>query len=78
MSFLGFQKAELGCKLAKLGCNEAGLDCHKTKVKMLSFLTPEGAPNYRKLIISSKLVALVANGVMGDFLYLQIAPICLI
>ena len=57
MSLLGFQKAELGCKFAKLGCNEAGLDCHNTKVKMLSFLTPEGAPNYRKLIISPKQVA---------------------
>ena len=81
MSFLGFQKAELGCKLAKLGCNEAGLDCHNTKVKMLSILTPEGAPNYRKFIISSKQVALVANGVMDDFYYLQITPIhfvCLI
>ena len=81
MSFLGFQNAELGCKLAKLGCNEAGLDCHNTKVRMLSFLTPEGAPNYRKLIISPKQVALVANGVMDDFFYLQITPIhfiCLI
>ena len=83
MSFLGFQKAELGCKLAKLGCNEAGLDCHNTKVKMLSlsFLTPEGAPNYRKLIISPKQVALVASGVMDGFFYLQITPIhfiCLI
>ena len=75
MSFLGFQKAELGCKLAKLGCNEAGLDCHNTKVKMLSFLTPEGAPNYWKLIISPKQVALIANGVMDDFFYLQITPI---
>ena len=81
MSFLGFQKAELGCKVAKLGCNEAGLDCHNTKVNMLSFLTPEGAQNYRKLIISPKQVALVANGVMDDFFYLQITPkhfICLI
>ena len=81
MSFLGFQKAEQGCKFAKLGCDEAGLDCHNTKVKMLSFLTPEGAPNYRKLIISPKQVALVANGVMDDFFYLQITPIhfvCLI
>ena len=42
---------------------------------MLSFLTPEGAPNYRKLIISPKQVALVANGVMGDFFYLEITPI---
>ena len=74
MSFLGFQKAELGC-------NEAGLDCHNTKVKMLNFLTPEGAPNYQKLIVSPKQVALVANGVMDDFFYLQITPIhfvCLI
>ena len=81
MSFLGFQKEELGCKLAKLGCNEAGLDCHNTKVKMLSFLTPEGAPNYRKLMISPKQVALIANGVMDVLFYLQITPIhfvCLI
>ena len=42
---------------------------------MLSFLTPEGAPNYRKLIISPKQVALVANGVMDDFFYLEITPI---
>ena len=41
---------------------------------MLSFLTPEGAPNYWKLIISPKQVALVANGVMGDFFYLEITP----
>ena len=43
---------------------------------MLSFLTPEGAPNYRKLIISPKQVALVANGVMDDFFYLEINPMC--
>ena len=41
---------------------------------MLSFLTPEGASNYRKLIISPKKVALVANGVMDDFFYLEITP----
>ena len=41
---------------------------------MLSFLTPEGAPNYRKLIISPKQVALVANGVMDDFFYLEFTP----
>ena len=41
---------------------------------MLSFLTPEGAPNYRKLIISPKQVPLVANGVMDDFFYLEITP----
>ena len=41
---------------------------------MLSFLTPEGAPNYRKLIISPKQVALVANGVMDDLFYLEITP----
>ena len=74
MSFLGFQKPELGCKKTELGCHEAGLDCHNTKVKMLSFLTSEGAPNYRKLIISPKQVALVANGVMCDFFYLEITP----
>ena len=77
----GIKFLELGCKLAKLGCNEAGLDCHNAKVKMLSFLTPEGAPNYRKLLISPKQVALVANGVIADFFYLQITPIyfiCLI
>ena len=54
-----------------------GLDCQNTKAKMLSFLTPEGAPNYRKLKISPKQVALVANGVMDDFFYLEITPICL-
>ena len=43
---------------------------------MLSFLTPEGAPNYRKLIISPKQVALVANGVMDDFFYLEFTPMC--
>ena len=42
---------------------------------MLSFLTPEGAPNYRKLIISPKQVPLIANGVMDDFFYLEITPI---
>ena len=42
---------------------------------MLSFLTPEGAPNYRKLIISPKQVALSANGVMDDFFYLEITPL---
>ena len=41
---------------------------------MLSFLTPEGAPNYRKLKISPKQVALVANGVMDDFFYLEVTP----
>ena len=41
---------------------------------MLSFFTPEGAPNYQKLIISPKQVALVANGVIGDFFYLEITP----
>ena len=41
---------------------------------MLSFLTPEGALNYRKLIISPKLVPLFANGVMDDFFYLEITP----
>ena len=41
---------------------------------MLSFLTPEGAPNYRKLIISPKQEALVANGVMDDFFYLEFTP----
>ena len=41
---------------------------------MLSFLTPEGAPNYRKLIISPKQVPLVANGVIDDFFYLEITP----
>ena len=50
------------------------MDCHNTKVKMLSFLTPEGAPNDRKLIISPKQVALVAIGVMDDFFYLEITP----
>ena len=48
---------------------------------MLIFLTPEGAPNYRKLMISPKQVALVANGVMGDLFYLEITPMyffCLI
>ena len=44
---------------------------------MLSFLTPEGAPNYRKLIISTKQLALVANGVMDDFFYLEITPMYL-
>ena len=43
---------------------------------MLSFLTPEGAPNYRKLIISPKQVALVANGVMDGFFYLEFTPMC--
>ena len=43
---------------------------------MLSFLTQEGAPNYRKLIISPKQVALVANGVMDDFFYLEFTPMC--
>ena len=43
---------------------------------MLSFLMPEGAPNYRKLIISPKQVALVANGVMDDFFYLKFTPMC--
>ena len=50
-------------------------------VKMLSFLTPEGALNYRKIIISPKQVALVVNGVMDDFFYLEIIPmyiVCLI
>ena len=41
---------------------------------MLSFLTSEGAPNYRKFIISPKQVALVANGVMDDFFYLEFTP----
>ena len=41
---------------------------------MLSFLTLEGAPNYRKLIISPKRVALIANGVMDDLFYLEITP----
>ena len=41
---------------------------------MLSFLTLEGAQNYRKLIISPKQVALIANGVMDDFFYLEITP----
>ena len=41
---------------------------------MLRILTPEGGPNYRKLIISPKQVALVANGVMDDFFYLEITP----
>ena len=41
---------------------------------MLSFLTPEGAPNYGKLIISPKQLALAANGVMDDFFYLEITP----
>ena len=50
----------------------AGLDCHNTKVKMLRFLTPEGAPNYGKLIISPEQVALVANGVMDDLFYQEI------
>ena len=45
---------------------------------MLSFLTPEGAPNYRKLIISPKQVALVGNGVLGDFFYLEITPMYLL
>ena len=44
---------------------------------MLSFLTPEGALNYRKLIISPKQLALVANGVMDDFFYLEITPMYL-
>ena len=43
-------------------------------MKLLSFLTPEGAPNYRKLIITPKQVALVANGVMDDLFYLEITP----
>ena len=43
---------------------------------MLSFLTPEGAPNYRNLIISPKQVALVANGVMDDFFYLEFTLMC--
>ena len=73
-SFLSFQKAELGCKYAELGCHEAGLACHNTKVKMLSFLTPEGAPNNWKLIISPEQVALVVNGVMDNFFYLEITP----
>ena len=50
-------------------------------VKMLSFLTPEGALNYRNIIISPKQIALVANGVMDDFFYLEINPmyiVCLI
>ena len=41
---------------------------------MLSFLTPEGAPNYRKLIISPNQVALVVNGVMDDLFYQEITP----
>ena len=41
---------------------------------MLSFLTPEGASNYRKLIIFPKQVPLVANSVMDDFFYLEITP----
>ena len=50
-------------------------------MKMLSFLTPEGALNYRNIIISPKQIALVANGVMDDFFYLEITPmyiVCLI
>ena len=43
-------------------------------MKILSFLTPEGAPNYGKLMISPKQVALDANGVMNDFFYLEITP----
>ena len=43
-------------------------------VKMLSFLTPEGALNYRNIIISPKQIALFANGVMDDFFYLEITP----
>ena len=41
---------------------------------MLCILTPEGGQNYRKLIISPKQVALVANGVMDDLFYLEITP----
>ena len=41
---------------------------------MLCFLTPEGALNYWKLIISPKQLALVANGVMDDFFYLEVTP----
>ena len=50
-------------------------------LKMLSFLTPEGALNYRNIIISPKQIALVANGVMGDFFYIEVIPmyiVCLI
>ena len=50
-------------------------------MKMLSFLTPEGALNYWKIIISHKQVALIANGVMNDLFYLEITPmdiVCLI
>ena len=45
------------------------------------FLTPEGAPNDRKLIISPEQVTLAANGVMDDLFYLEITPVyfvCLI
>ena len=50
-------------------------------VKMLKFLTPEGALNYQNIIISPKQIALVANGVMDDFFYLEITLmyiVCLI
>ena len=47
-------------------------------VKMLSFLTPEGALNYQNIIISPKQIALVTNGVMDDFFYLEITPFDLI
>ena len=47
-------------------------------MKMLSFLTPEGALNYRNIIISPKQIALVANGVMDDFFYLEITPMYIV
>ena len=43
-------------------------------VKMLSFLTSEGALNYLNIIISPKQIALVVNGVMDNFFYLEITP----
>ena len=49
MSFLGFIKAELGCKMSELTfvcCKKAELGCHNTKVNMLQYFDARGRTNF--------------------------------